>query len=125
MTGTKKKIVIIDDDKEFLEELSESLRLRGFEVIDIVNPFDAIVEISLADPDLVLLDLKMPQRNGLQVASEIIYKFGDIPVVAMSAFFKKSYNGILSSCGVKECFVKPFDIDKVAVRLNELINSAA
>ncbi len=105
-----KKIMVVDDDKEFLEELKETLALSGYDLFA-VN--DAALVLGLASsikPDVILLDLKMPKMSGFQVADELkhLSEVAHIPIIAMSAFLKDDYAAMLNICGIKRCLKKPF-----------------
>ena len=118
-----KKIMVVDDDKEFLEELRETLTLSGYDLIA-VN--DATLVLDLASsikPDAILLDLKMPQMSGFQVADELrhLSEVSHIPVIAMSAFLKDEYAALLNICGIKKCLKKPFHPLDVIAQIEEVL----
>jgi len=125
MNQATKKILIVDDDAEFLSELSESLRLYGFQVIDINDPSCALELARLEKPDLILLDMKMPKTSGAQIAYELksAEELKKIPVMAMSAYFKMKSSGLLEIYGIKECLHKPFDIDTAVAKMKTLMDS--
>ncbi len=106
-----KKVMIVDDDTEFLEELNETMSASGYEMIS-VNDSTTVVDIaSRVKPDLIILDLKMPGKSGFQLAEEIrrLPELEKIPIIAMSAFFKEEYAFLLSIFGIKKCLKKPFN----------------
>jgi DNA-binding response OmpR family regulator len=106
----KKRVMIIDDDKEFLEELKDMLELSGYELVAVNDSGTAVEAAKKIKPAVVLLDLKMPQKNGFQIANELRYfsELARIPIIAMSAFYKDSYKPLLEMCGIKKCLIKPF-----------------
>ncbi|MDD5584786.1 MAG: response regulator [Candidatus Omnitrophica bacterium] len=120
----EKKILVVDDDEGFLDELSEALSMRGFQIIEVDDPCAALEVAEKTNPDLILLDLKMPQKSGVQLAYELksIKEFSRIPVVAMSGFFKDKYSDLLTSCGIKACFKKPFNIDAVIKKISNILD---
>jgi DNA-binding response OmpR family regulator len=107
-----KKILIVDDDREFLEEIAQALRLNGYEPItesDSVLAFDRILK---AMPDLILLDLKMDKKSGFKVADEIKAnaKTKKIPVIAITGVFTSQEHKLLMKiCNIRECFTKPLN----------------
>ena len=106
-----KKVMIVDDDAEFLEELNETMSASGYEMIP-VNDSTTVVDIaSRVKPDLIILDLKMPGKSGFQLAEEIrrLPELEKIPIIAMSAFFKEEYAFLLGIFGIKKCLKKPFN----------------
>ena len=62
-----KKILLIDDDEELCNELAELLRSEGFTVENTPDPFDGKARIETTDYDLVILDYKMPELNGVDL----------------------------------------------------------
>jgi two-component system, response regulator PdtaR len=106
-----KRILIVDDDKEFLEELKETLGLSGYDVVDVNNSISALEVARNSRPDLVLMDLKMPGKSGFQLADELSHlsELGNIPVIAMTGFLKDDYIPLINICGIKKCLRKPFN----------------
>lgn len=113
-----KKILIIDDDKEFLEELDETLALSGYSVTAVNDPQEALDTTNRIKPDAILLDLKMPNKSGFQVADEIRHyaELAHIPIFAMTGHFKDDYEPLMNICGIKRCLKKPFNpLDVIAL----------
>ena len=119
---TKAKLVLIDDDVEFLEEVRDMLGSSGYQVVCLSDEEYTIEKLRAERPDIILLDIKMRIRSGLQIAFEIkrdpMLKY--IPIVAMSAVYIE--NDVLGMCGIKDRLMKPFFpadiIDKVESVLN-------
>lgn len=93
-----KKILITDDEKESLEMLAAALEKKGFEIITALDGRKACQKIKEENPDLVILDLVMPQFGGWDVLVWMRKEFKtDTPVIILSALaqmsdFKKSYD---------------------------------
>jgi DNA-binding response OmpR family regulator len=106
-----KRVMIIDDDKEFLEELHETLNLSGYEMVAVNDAQDALETANRTKPDIILLDLKMPAKSGFQVADEIRHyqQTSHIPIIAMTGFFKDDYLPLMKMCGIKDFLKKPFN----------------
>jgi len=105
-----KKILVVDDDQELLGELKDTLSLNNYEVAAVGDPALALDLAVKFNPDCIVLDLKMPVKSGFQLASEIrhLYGFENIPIIAMSAFFKDEYESLMKLCDIKKCLKKPF-----------------
>jgi len=85
-----KKIMIVDDDKQFLEELKEILMSSGYYTIAI-NDSTAVLDAAKTQrPDLILLDLKMDGMNGFQLADSLkrIQATAHIPIIGISGIFR-------------------------------------
>ncbi|MDD5688177.1 MAG: response regulator [Elusimicrobia bacterium] len=115
-----KKIMIVDDDKEFLEELKEVLILSGYKVEVSDGAAFAFEMIDTAKPDIILLDLNMPNKSGFEIATELKYspKYKNIPVVAISGFAKdEHYISLMDICGIKTCLEKPLNPLEVIAKI--------
>ena len=118
-----KKIMVVDDDKEFLEELRETLALSGYDLLA-VNDATRVLDTAISEkPDVILLDLKMPQKSGFQVADELrhLSEVSHIPIIAMSAYLKDEYASLLNICGIKRCLSKPFYPLDVIAEIEEVL----
>jgi DNA-binding response OmpR family regulator len=118
-----KKIMIVDDDKEFLEELKETLSLGGYDLIAVDDPTMVSEKARSIKPDILLLDLKMPKMSGFQVADELKYlsECTHLPIIAMSAFIKDDYAAMLNICGIKYHLKKPFHPLDVIAKIEEVL----
>ena len=108
----QKKIMIVDDDTAFLEELSEALTLNGYAVITVNAAAEAIPTAERTRPDIILLDLKMPGKSGFQIATEFqrLEEFTRVPIIAMTGHYTDNeYNSLLRICGIRTCLNKPFN----------------
>lgn len=106
---SKKSILIIDDEPEILNLLSRFLgKNPNFSVSTFSNPVSAISEIERTNFDLILLDIMMPQMNGLEVLEKIKSKNEDQKVVMMTAY--STLDKVLKSHkeGATNYVTKPF-----------------
>jgi two-component system response regulator AdeR len=106
-----KNVVIINDDKESLGDLEEILALSGHDSVVVNDALLAVDAVVQNKPDVVLLELKMPHKNGFELADEInrIFHTKRIPIIAMSAFFKDEFRFLFELCGIRRYFKKPFN----------------
>jgi two-component system, OmpR family, response regulator len=118
-----RKIMIVDDDLEFLEELKETLGLSGYDVVHENSSVAAVMTANRVKPDLVLLDLKMPDKSGFQLADELRHasELGNIPIIAMTGFLKDEYIPLISICGIRKCLKKPFNPLDVIAHIEEAL----
>lgn len=121
-----KKIMIVDDDKEFVEELEETLTLSGYEVVAVNDPVSSLSTAIVEKPHLVLLDLKMDGMSGFRVAEGLRQHLGTthIPIIAMTGYFTGDEHILLMHmCGIEQCLKKPFNpldiITKIESELNK------
>ena len=92
MGNVKKKILIVDDDKQFVKILEDWFKSKGFDVISAFNGKEALDIFQKAAPDAVLLDALIPKMDGFKTCkamrdSEVGKK---VPIIMMSAIYKKA-----------------------------------
>lgn len=117
-------IFIIDDDQSILRSLRRGLELRGYAVATAEHVVELIEDKSLSmKPDLILLDVMMPWMSGFDACYELKKRFDDCPVVMISALDERQdiERGFWS--GADDYFTKPFDMDELCARMDELINA--
>src|SRR5688572_30165350 len=85
MTHTVARLLIVDDDVEFVESLRASLVGLGYEVDRSSHGADALMAVRLVRPDVVLLDIRMRGLNGVEVLKRIRAMDTTLPVIMMSA----------------------------------------
>jgi CheY-like chemotaxis protein len=119
--------MIVDDDKVFLEELNETLQLSGYDMVPVNDPVQALDVARAVKPDVVLVDMKMPVKNGFVVAWEIGNCPGlmHVPIIAMSAYFKNETNVLTETCKIRSYLKKPFSPLAVISEIEEALNAPA
>jgi DNA-binding response OmpR family regulator len=120
LPGRRKKVMIVDDDREFLEELQETLFLNGYDIIKVNDPHRVLETAGDHKPDIILLDLKMDHYSGFELADELSHftRTTDIPVVAMTGFFTENEHiSIMNLCGINKCITKPFSAEEVVTAI--------
>ena len=119
----ERKVMIVDDDQEFLEELKETLNLSGYETV-VVNDAALVADVAAkTKPDVVLLDIKMPGKSGFQVADELshISHLSHVPIIAMTAFFKDDYVPLMNISGIKKWLKKPFHPLDIIAQIEDVL----
>ncbi len=118
-----KRILIVDDEEEFLKLIKDNLEMRGLEVITATSGVEAGLELSKKPPNLILMDIKMPGINGLQACEAIKRNPAtkDLPVIVVSALSDESDIKKAYKAGVTDYFVKPVDIEKLVRRIKEVL----
>ncbi len=115
----KKRILIVDDEPRIGKILCLKLRLGGFECISVTTGSEALTVAQQQRPDLMLLDILMPDMDGFQVL-EKLRAFSRLPVIAFSA---KSENGPRAlELGADAFLAKPFDVDDLVRRTQRMLD---
>ncbi len=119
----RKKILIVDDEEDFLKLLKDAIELRGIEVSTATSGVEAGLELASNAPDMILMDIKMPGINGIQACEAIKRNPAtkDIPIIIVSALSDESDIKKATKVGVVDYFVKPVDIEKLVNRIKEVI----
>lgn len=104
-----KKILIIDDDEKFLEEISQLLKAGGYSVNVVSDANSAVKEACSIKPDVILLDLKMP-ISGFKIAIQLscLAETKHIPIVAITGVYtEQEHRLVMSACGIQKWLIKP------------------
>lgn len=106
-----KKILIVDDDKDLLLALRVRLKSRGYATVFATDANSAIKIAADEKPDLILLDLGLPDNNGFVVMEKlnVVSDLASIPVIVVSARPLDVYKDAALLAGAKGYFQKPFD----------------
>lgn len=118
----KKKIMIVDDDREFLEELTEILTLNGYDTMAFSDSTLAMKKFYDIKPDLILLDLKMNKKSGFQIADELKHspETAHVPIIAITGYYtEKEHASLMNIYGIKSCLIKPFDPQELIRKIEE------
>jgi two-component system, OmpR family, KDP operon response regulator KdpE len=114
----KKCVLLVDDEPKLLRFIDIKLRLCGYEVITASCGKEALNLVRSKCPDLILLDVIMPEMDGYQVLKEL-RAFTQLPVIMFSA--KSVDHDYLESLGANDFLAKPFDPDDLVKKIGNLI----
>jgi two-component system, OmpR family, KDP operon response regulator KdpE len=124
MEETMTKVLVVDDDPSLVKALRIGLTARGDEVVTAHSGTDAVAQVALANPDLVILDLGLPDLDGLEVCRRI-REFSDVPVVVLSAYGDERRKVEALDGGADDFITKPFGMAELEARLRVAIRHAA
>lgn len=117
-------ILVIDDDASVREVVSEMLRLEGHEVIIAENGRDAVPLLSARHIDLVITDLIMPEKEGIETISEIRRSDSRIPIIAISGGGRLGPGDYLETAryiGADATLAKPFARQELLAAIDALL----
>ena len=114
------KILVADDDLNICEVLKLYLENDGYEVRTANDGMEAVETFKIFDPDLVLLDIMMPMKDGWQVCREIREQSAK-PIVMLSAKGEVFDKVLGLELGADDYIVKPFDMKEVAARVKAVL----
>jgi CheY-like chemotaxis protein len=120
---TSKKCLLIDDNKEVLIYLNRILLDTGINVILARSGPEALGIIrETPDIDLILLDMQMPEMNGIEVTREIRKFMKTVPIIAQTAFIFEDDKDIILEAGCDACLIKPIRKDHLITVMSGFIN---
>lgn len=111
----KKKILIVDDEKDILETLSARLKANGYDVTVALDGVRAVSVAQAEKPDLILLDIGLPAGDGYSVMERIsfITPLAMTPIIVITALDPVANRQRVLQAGAKAFFLKPVDTDKL------------
>lgn len=110
-----KKILIVDDEEVIRMLYGEELEDDGYKVVTTGTGHGLIELIGREEPDLVILDIKMAEHNGLDLLQDIRKAFYNVPVILCSAY--SSYKGDLKSIAADYYVVKSADLSELKQKI--------
>lgn len=119
------KILVIEDDNSFRNVLMQMLEKAGYEVIQAENGNQALSICEDFKPDLVLTDIIMPDKEGLETIQELLSICPDLKIIAMSGggrFGPNSYLPLAQKLGAKKTLQKPFMREELLNAISEVLN---
>jgi DNA-binding response OmpR family regulator len=123
----RKKILVVEDDPDLVELLSFNLRASGFAVGTAMDGVDALKKARSTIPDLILLDLMLPELDGLAVC-EILRRepaTAGIPIVIVTALSSQFTRLAGMEAGANDFITKPFRLKQLISRVQELVSRPA
>ena len=116
-----KKIFIVEDELDFLSTLRERLEFEGFVVATAVDGEEALKKIPQEKPDLILLDIMLPEMNGYQVCRELKSnpETKTIPVVVVTAKSQESDKFWAKETGADDYLTKPFEMEELLQKIQD------
>lgn len=113
----KKKILVVDDEKSIADILSFNLKNEGFEVISAYDGNEAVNKALTDSPDLMILDVMLPKKDGFQVLKEI-RRQTEIPVIMLTAKEEEEDKVCGLNLGADDYMTKPFGMKELLARVN-------
>ena len=121
----KRKILVVDDDQELVELISEVLERDGrFEVRSVNNGFDAGMMVKEYRPDLLVLDVMLPDINGKEVCQRVRNDktMDDVRIICISGMVEDDKIEDLKASGANDFLHKPFEVETLVERMCHLLD---
>src|SRR5687767_7492005 len=119
----KTKVLYVEDEIFLAKIVSETLQSRGYEVILENDGAKAVEKFAKENPDVCILDIMLPNKDGFAIADEIREKNTQIPIIFLSAKSQTSdvVNGF--RMGANDYIRKPFSIEELIVRIENVMKN--
>jgi len=122
-----KKLLLVDDDPRILKVLSVSFKMLGYEVVQATDGEEAERAALAEHPDLIVLDVMMPKKDGFAVCRDLKVNpaFRQVPILLLTAKSEQAdvYSGL--DCGADAYMTKPYDARRLEALVAELLEEAA
>ena len=122
MSRPKRTILLVEDEVSITEPLAEALRSEGFET-QVAGTVAEALELAKRDPDLVLLDLMLPDGSGFDVCREL-RKRSQVPIIMLTARGEEADRVVGLELGADDYVVKPFSAREVVARIRAVLRRA-
>ncbi len=121
---SSRKCLLVDDNKDVLIYLNRILADTGVTILSARSGFEAIELIkNNPDIDVVLLDMQMPEMNGIEATKEIRKIRKDIPIIAQTAFIFEDDKDIILEAGCDACLIKPIRREHLLTVMSSFVKS--
>ncbi|WP_413377164.1 response regulator YycF [Alkalihalobacillus sp. 1P02AB] len=111
-----KRILVVDDERPIADILKFNLEKEGFEVICAYDGIEALAQVDKFDPDLILLDIMLPHKDGMEVCREVRKK-SDVPIIMLTAKDSEIDKVLGLELGADDYVTKPFSTRELLARV--------
>jgi DNA-binding response OmpR family regulator len=123
-TTSGDRVLVVDDEPMVREVVTRYLEHDGFSVIAVENGRDALVAVKKAAPDLIILDIMLPEIDGLDVLTRL-RRSGDVPIILLTARTSEADRVFGLELGADDYVVKPFSPRELTARVRSVLRRSA
>jgi two-component system response regulator AtoC len=121
----KKRILIIDDEQPLLESLEMFLSEKGYEIQCALSATEGLAKTNDFAPDIIILDIRLPDMDGLDVLQELRRKYGKISTIMITAFHDMDTTIKAMKLGASEYITKPIDVEELERAIGRALKVAS
>lgn len=115
------KILLVDDEESIVESIEYALSQEGFDVVSAHNGQEALQKVQLEKPNLIVLDLMLPELSGLEVCRILRRERNETPIIMLTAKGEEIDRVIGLEVGADDYLVKPFSLRELIARIRALL----
>lgn len=115
------KVLLVDDEESIVESIEYALSQEGFEVVSAHNGQEALQKVQLEKPNLIVLDLMLPELSGLEVCRILRRERNETPIIMLTAKGEEIDRVIGLEVGADDYLVKPFSLRELIARIRALL----
>jgi two-component system, OmpR family, alkaline phosphatase synthesis response regulator PhoP len=121
--SAKPKILVADDEPLVRELIEQALAADNFEVIIATDGKDALQQILANNPDVILLDIRMPKLDGVTLCKALrLYKETEhTPIIMLTAYNTREHLEQSMAAGADDFLAKPFDVTELRIRVRAML----
>ncbi len=116
-----KRVLIVDDEKNMRWVLGQSLSGDGFEVAEAADGNEALAAVAAQEPDVMVLDHRMPDKDGMEVLRTLRSKGSTFPIIMLTAHGNVALAVEAMKAGASEYLTKPFDLEELKLAIDKAL----
>jgi len=115
------KVLLVDDEEPIIESIEFALKQEGFDVVKAFDGAEALQKVQLEKPNLIVLDLMLPELSGLEVCRTLRRERNETPIIMLTAKGEEIDRVIGLEVGADDYLVKPFSLRELTARIRALL----
>jgi two-component system KDP operon response regulator KdpE len=120
MSAGDQRVLVVDDEPQIVRGLQVILRNEGYRVEEATTKQEALDSVSVRPPDAIVLDLVLPDGNGLEVCREI-RRWSQVPILVLSAVGDEQQKVLALDAGADDYVTKPFGSEELLARMRAVL----
>ncbi|OYY07558.1 MAG: DNA-binding response regulator, partial [Sphingobacteriia bacterium 35-36-14] len=121
MTAEKANVLVVEDELNLHEALKLNLEMEGYEVTSAFDGNEALKKVENAYFDLIIMDVMLPELDGISVTESIRVHNNEVPILMLSAKNAPADKVLGLKKGADDYLTKPFNLDELLIRVAKLI----
>ncbi|HKK99763.1 MAG TPA: response regulator [Desulfotignum sp.] len=113
------RILLVDDEQEFVQTLAERLQMRNMDSYAVFDGPGALEQVQSHPPQILIIDLKMPGMDGLQVLKQVKQSHPEIQIIILTGHGSDQDKILCMDLGAFAYFQKPVDIDRLSAAIRQ------